>query len=122
MLKDCCCTRCRGQRVEAACCSTPWREEDADAVVGVLHQLLSQEDEWLSWRKNTNMFEVKDVGKLLDEVVGCGLLADDYQIVDVAENREVVGYPNASVAFKLFKMKTGKRCSQMALPKFWRCT
>ena len=50
------------------------------------------------------MFEVKDVGKLLDEVVGCLLLADDDQIVDVAENNEVVAYPDASIAFKLFKM------------------
>ena len=39
------------------------------------------------------MFEVKDVGKLLDEVVGCSLLADDDQIVDIAENCEVVGLP-----------------------------
>ena len=67
------------------------------------------------------MFEVKDVGKLLHEVVGCLLLADDYQIVDVAENGEVIAYPNASVAFKLFKMKLGKCCAQMLLPKFWRC-
>ena len=66
------------------------------------------------------MFEVKDVGKLLDEVVGCSLLADDDQIVDIAETRKVVAYPNASVALKLFKMKTGKGCSQMALPKFGR--
>ena len=50
------------------------------------------------------MFEVKDVGELLDELAGCLLLADDYQIVDVAEKSEVVAYPNASIAFKLFKM------------------
>ena len=68
------------------------------------------------------MFEVKDGGKLLDEVVGCSLLADDDQIVDVGKNREVVAYPDASVALKLFKMKAGKCCSQMALPKFGRCT
>ena len=97
-------------------------ERDGYAVVIVLHQLLSQKDERLGWRKDTHMFEVKDVGKLLDAVVGCSLLADDYQIVDVAEDCEVVAYPCASVALKLFKMKAGKRCSQMALPKFGRCT
>ena len=65
---------------------------------------------------NADMFEVKDVGKLLDEVVGSGLLADDDQIVDVAENREVVAYTNAPVAFKLLKMKLCKCCAQMLLP------
>ena len=67
------------------------------------------------------MFEVKDVRKLLDELVGCLLPADDDQIVDVAENSAVVAYPDASVAFELFKMKLCKRCAQMLLPKFWRC-
>ena len=66
------------------------------------------------------MFEIKDVGKLLDEFVGSLLLADDYQIVDVAENVEVVAYPDTSVALKLVKMKLGKCCAQMLLPKFWR--
>ena len=80
---------------------------DGDAAVVVLRQLLSQKDERLSWRKNADMFEVKDVGKLLDEVAGCCLLADDDQIVDIAKYREVVTYPNASVALKLFKMKAG---------------
>ena len=79
-------------------------EGDGDAVVVVLHQLLPQKDEWLCWRKNTHMFEVKDVGKLLDEVVRCSLLADDDQVVDVAKNRKVVAYPDASVALQLFKM------------------
>ena len=80
---------------------------DGDAVVVVLHQLLSQKDERLGWRKNRNMLEVKDVGELLDEVAGCCLVADDDQIVDVAKYCEVVAYPNASVALKLFKMKAG---------------
>ena len=79
-------------------------ERDRDVVVVVLHQLLSQEDERLGCRKNADMFEVKDVGKLLDEVVGCSLLTDDDQIVDSAENCEVLAYPNASIAFELFKM------------------
>ena len=60
-------------------------KRDGDAVVVVLHQLLSQKDERLSWRKNRNMLEVKDVGKLLDEVAGCCLLADDDEIVDVVK-------------------------------------
>ena len=67
------------------------------------------------------MFEVKDVGKLLDEVVGCSLLADDDQVVDVTENCKVLAYPNASITFKLFKMQLCKCCAQMLLPKFWRC-
>ena len=50
------------------------------------------------------MFEVKDVGKLLDEVVGCSLLADDDQIVDVTENCKLLAYPDALITFKLFKM------------------
>ena len=57
-------------------------EGDGDAVVVVLHQLLPQEDERLGCGKDADMFEVKDIGKLLDEVVGCSLLADDDQIVD----------------------------------------
>ena len=57
------------------------------------------------------MFEVEDVGKLLDEVVGCSLLTNDDQVVDVAKNREVVAYPNASITFELFRMKAGKCCS-----------
>ena len=97
-------------------------EGDGDAVVVVLHKLLPQKDERLCWRKNTHMFEVKDVGKLLDEVVRCSLLADDDQVVDVAENCEVVAYPYASVALQLFKMEAGKCCSKMALPKFGCCT
>ena len=40
----------------------------------------------------------------LMKLVGCLLLADDDQIVDVAENSEVVAYPDASITFKLFKM------------------
>ena len=67
-------------------------EGDGDAVVVVLHQLFPQENERLRCRKNVDTFDVKDVGKLLDEVVGCLLLADDYQIVDIAEDREVVAY------------------------------
>ena len=51
-----------------------------------IHQLLPQEDERLCCGKDADMFEVKDVGKLLDESVGCLLLADDDQVVDVAEN------------------------------------
>ena len=98
-------------------------EGDGDAAVVVLHQFLSQKDDWLSWGKNTHMFEVKDVGELLDEVAGCNAWSPMMiKIVDVAENCEVVAYPDASVALELFKMKAGKCCSQMALPKFGRCT
>ena len=79
-------------------------EGDGDAVVVVFHQLLPQEDERLGCQKNADMFEVKDVGKLLDEVVGCSLLADDDQVVDVTENCKMLAYPNASITFKLFKM------------------
>ena len=50
------------------------------------------------------MFEVKDVGKLLDELVGCLLLADDDQVVDVAENSQLMAYPDPSITFKLLKM------------------
>ena len=66
------------------------------------------------------MFEVKDVGKLLDEGVGCCLIADDDQVVDITKDCEVVAYPDASVAFKMLKMKAGKCCSQMLLPEFRR--
>ena len=43
------------------------------------------------------MLEVKDVGKLLDEVVRCHLLADDDQIVDVTEDCKMVTYPYDSI-------------------------
>ena len=64
------------------------------------------------------MFEVKDVGKLLDEVLGCSLLADDDQIVDVTENGELLAYPNASITFKLFKMQLCKCWAQMFCQSF----
>ena len=64
--------------------------------------------------KKTNMFEVKDVGKLLDEPIGCLLLPDDDEIVDVAKNGKLVAFPDASITFQLLEM-------QLLLPKFWRC-
>ena len=79
-------------------------EGDGDAVVVVHHQLLLQKDERLCRGKKTDMFAVKDVGKLLDELVGCLLLADDDQVIDVAEDGKLVAYPNLSIAFKLLKM------------------
>ena len=41
------------------------------------------------------MFELKDARKLLDELVGCLLLADDDQVVDIAENSKLMAYPHS---------------------------
>ena len=43
------------------------------------------------------MFEIKDVGKLLDEVVGCLLLTDDDEVIDVAESSEMLAYTHRSL-------------------------
>ena len=94
-------------------------EGHGDAVVVVLHHLLPQEAERLRCGKKADMFEVKDVGKLLDELLGCLLLADNDQVVDVAENAKLMAYPDASVTLQLLKMQLWKRCAQMLLPKFW---
>ena len=62
-------------------------------------------DERLGWRKKADMFEVKDARKLLDERVGCLLLADDDQVVDVAENIKLMAYPHIPIRFQLLKMQ-----------------
>ena len=93
---------------------------DGDAVVVVLHQLLAQEDERLTLRKKTHMFEVKDGRELLDELVGCLLLADDDEVVDVAEDRKLMAYPNTAIRFQLLKMQLRQCCAQMLLPEFGR--
>ena len=64
-------------------------EGDGDAVVVVVDELLPQEDERLALRKKTDMFEVEDGRKLLDELVGCLLLADD-EVIDVAEDSKLM--------------------------------
>ena len=51
------------------------------------------------------MFEIKDARTLLDELVGCLLLADDDEVVDVAENSNLMAYPDTAIRFQLLEMQ-----------------
>ena len=73
------------------------REGDGDVVVVVLHQLLPEQDELLGCGKRTDVFGFKDARKLLDELVGCLLLADDDQVVDIEENSKLMAYPHTTI-------------------------
>ena len=81
-------------------------------------------------KKKAYIFEFEDGRELLDELVCCLLLADDHdddddddddEVVDVAEDRELMAYPNTTIRFQLLKMQLWQCCAQMLLPKFGCC-
>ena len=56
---------------------------------------------WVVERRLTCLRSKMPDRKLLDELVGCPLLADDdYEVIDVAENGKLMAYPDTAISFQ----------------------
>ena len=94
-------------------------EGDGDAVVVVLHQLLPQEDERLGCGKKADMFEVNDARQLLDELVGCLLLANELSSRRRSREQQVDGLPTHTDQISVVEDAAGTGLHPDVVAKVW---